>query len=88
MLLLTLKIMPVSPSVKLDLLEGRLREVVLKFDSKVHKVEKEPVAFGLNALVFIVIWPDNRGSDELEKALLRVEEVGSVQVVDVRRGLG
>lgn len=88
MLLLTLKIMPVSPAVKLDELEVRLKEVINKFESKVHKVEKQPIAFGLNALIFIIIWPDNKGSDELEKALLRVEDVGSVQVTDIRRAVG
>lgn len=77
----TVRLMPESADVDLKRLEAEVRARV-----KVHSVEREPVAFGLEALRIIAVIPDAAGgTDPLEKTLSGIPGVGNVQVVDVRR---
>lgn len=77
----TVKLMPDSAEVDLGKLEAAVREKV-----KVHSVKREPIAFGLEALVLITIVPDAEGGTEnLEKTLANIPGVGNVQVVGLTR---
>jgi len=77
----TVRLMPESADVDLKRLEAEVRARV-----KVHSVEREPIAFGLEALRIIAVIPDAAGgTDPLEKILSGISGVGNVQVVDVRR---
>ena len=88
--ILTLKIMPESPDVDLGAVESSARSEIAKFAGPSDmKAEKEPVAFGLNALKITFVMDENKGSTEdLEKTISELEHVNSVEVVDVRRALG
>jgi len=47
---------------------------------------KEPIAFGLEALLLEIVGPDEEGvSDRLEEALRSAEAVGNVQILGVSR---
>ena len=77
----TVRLMPESADVDLERLEAEVRARV-----KVHSIEREPVAFGLEALRIIAVIPDAAGgTDPLEEILSGIPGVGNVQVVDVRR---
>jgi len=77
----TVRLMPESAEVDLARLEQEVKSRV-----KVHSVEREPIAFGLEALRIIAVVQDAAGGTEpLEKALSAIEGVGDVQVIDVRR---
>ncbi len=77
----TLRIMPEGVDVDLGQIE---REVKACID--VQKVEREPIAFGLAALRVLTVVPDAAGgTDEVEKRILGIDGVRSVEVVDVRR---
>jgi len=52
-----LKIMPKDPDVDLGALEGKIKSV-----AKVLKLEKKPIAFGLNALITFFEWPEFHNS--------------------------
>lgn len=77
----TIRLMPESSDVDLDHLESEVRARV-----KVHSVNREPIAFGLEALRIVAVVPDAAGgTDPLEEVLSSISGVGNVQVVDVRR---
>jgi len=85
----TLKIMPDSVEVNLTDVEKKITELIAEFGGEVGKVEKEPVGFGLVALKMIFVMPESLGStEELEEEIKTLSEVGSVDVVDVRRAIG
>ena len=85
----TIKVMPTSPSVSLTSIEGRCREAIEKFGGEVGKVEVQPVAFGLKALILIFVMDESLGStEELEQQIQEVRGVQSVEVTDVRRAIG
>lgn len=87
--IITLKIMPTSPEVDLKAIEEKTRELVKEFGAEVGKVEEEPVAFGLKALKIIFVSDESKGStDALEEKISQLEDVKSVEVVDVRRAIG
>jgi len=87
--IVTLKIMPVSPESDLKDIEAKADQMVSAFGGEVGKVEVEPVAFGLKALKLIFVMDESKGStDELEKQVSEIEAVNSVEVSDVRRAVG
>ncbi len=80
-----IKVMPASPDVDLDALEGRLEDA-LPDGAKINGFEREEVAFGLVAVLPTVIVPDDAGGTEaVEETFADVDEVESVDVENVGR---
>ncbi len=88
--IVTIKLMPESPSTDLDGLQKEASSKIEKFSQTVEvKAETEPVAFGLKALKLTFIMDESLGSpEELEKDLATLKSVNSVEVIDVRRAVG
>ena len=86
----TMKIMPEDLEVDLDSLEKEAEKVIKKFIGEgALKVEKEPVAFGLNTIKFTFVMSEKKGELEpLEDILRNLDGVSSVEVTDVRRAIG
>ncbi|MEM2865744.1 MAG: elongation factor 1-beta [Candidatus Hadarchaeales archaeon] len=75
----TIRVMPEGTEVNLGELERRIRELV-----QVNSLSREPIAFGLEAILVVATVPDAAGGTEpLEKALESLPGVGSVQVVGI-----
>lgn len=86
--LIKIKLMLDSPDTDVDKVTKSCEKAISKF-GKVGQTEVEPVAFGINALIFVVVADEARGGTEpLEEALSQVAGISSVEVLDVRRGLG
>ena len=87
--IVTLKIMPESPDIKLDKIQEQAKRIIADFGGDVGKVEEKPIAFGLKALYIIFIMDESKGSTEtLEDSVSEIEGVKSVEVTDVRRAVG
>lgn len=86
--ILKLKIMPESPEVDLAAIEKKVSSELEKFKAKIHSVEKEPIAFGLVALIMVLVWPEETGTEEAENAAKSVDGVSSVEIIDYRRAFG
>ncbi len=86
----TLKVMPESPSVNLVELFSNIEPIMKDFSGEEQfRKEEEPVAFGLKALKITFVMDENKGStEEMEKKIEALDEVNSVDVVDVRRAVG
>ena len=83
-----MKIMPETADVDLAELEEKATKVIKAHGGDIGKVEKEPIAFGLMALMIIFIADENKGTDEFEQAVAQIEGVQSAQVIDFRRSIG
>ena len=86
----TLKIMPESPKTDLGKINEMAKRHIKEFcDSTEFKEEVEPVAFGLKALKITFVMDEKLGStDALEDNIREINEVQSVEVIDVRRAIG
>jgi elongation factor 1-beta len=77
--------MPESPEVDLE----KVKEDIIKSipeGAEFHKIEEEPIAFGLVALkVMVVVGDSEGGTEKVEENLSKVKNVSSVEVEDVRR---
>lgn len=86
---ITMKIMPESPDVNLEHLEKQCKEKIEAKGIKVHSVERVPIAFGLVSFEILMMADEKKGStDDLELELSKIPGIESVQVTDVRRGIG
>ncbi len=84
-----LRVMPKNPDIDLEIIEEETRKKIEGFGGQVHKVEREPIAFGLVALDIIFISDEKKGDTEnLEREIETISGVQSVEVTDVRRAFG
>ncbi len=87
--LITLKIMPESLNVDLQQIEQQAVKRITDYGAKVLKSEREPIAFGLNAIKIIIMMDESKGDTEpLENKIKEVHGVVNVEVTDVRRAVG
>lgn len=78
-----LKVLPKTVEVNLDELEEKIKKAI-----NPQRISREPIAFGLVALLVTTIIPDAGGEMEnIEKKLRDIEEVGEVEVTGVSRSL-
>ena len=85
----TLKIMPDSPKVNLDVLQkAALKKIKDAIGDTETKVEKEAIGFGLNALKIFFVMDENKNVDVIEGSVKKTKGVQSVDVTDVRRAIG
>ncbi|MBI2581206.1 elongation factor 1-beta [Candidatus Woesearchaeota archaeon] len=87
--IVTMKIMPSSPEEDLELIKSAAARLITEFGGTIGKVDVEPVAFGLKALVFMFAMSESLGdTEDVEKKIGDLDGVNSVQVTDVRRAIG
>ncbi|MGV8152387.1 MAG: elongation factor 1-beta [Candidatus Nanoarchaeia archaeon] len=86
--LVKIKIMPESPSVDLSKIEADARAIVEKITKMPLRVEKEPIAFGLVALIVTFAIDESLDMNPVEESLRAIENVSSSEVIDFRRAFG
>lgn len=87
--IIDLKIMPESPDEDLGKIEASAKKLIEETGAKVNSVSRQPIAFGLVALMIKFSADEKKGStDELEARITDIEGVNSVEVVGVSRALG
>jgi elongation factor 1-beta len=79
--MIVFKIMPADSGSNLSKIEDGIKAAV-----NVKKVEREPIAFGLEAIKATVFMMDNEGeSDRVEEKIRSIEGVGEVEVLEMTR---
>ena len=82
-----LKLMPSSPDADLGKIENDFKEKIESEGGKGCSFEEEPIAFGLKAIIAMFLWPEEKEFEPVENELGKIENVNSVQVIDMRRAL-
>ncbi len=78
-----LRVLPTSVDVDLDSLNKNI-ESRIKDICKINSVNQEEIGFGLKALMFQIIIPDEEGKiDKVESAISSVENVSQVDTRDI-----
>ena len=83
-----LKIMPTSPDANLEEIEAKARKALEKLGAQVVKVDIEPIAFGLNAIIILFGIDEMAPQDPIENALRKIPNVNSAEIIDFRRAFG
>lgn len=79
------KLMPVSPEADLEAIKDSAKKIVDEFGGTNKEYEVEPVAFGLKAIIVFFFYPDDQDPEPLEKKFAEIENVNSVQLIDMRK---
>ena len=81
--LMIFKLMPTGVEVDLEKMKENVKKA-LPAEVDLNKIDEKPIAFGLVALEVSVILDDKSGGgDEVERILSEVEDVNSVDLVDM-----
>jgi len=83
-----MKFMPSSPDVDLENLKSEIIKVLENEEVKNPGFEEEPIAFGLKAVIVMFGWPEEKPLEKLEESFSKIENVNSVQLIDIRRAIG
>lgn len=83
-----MKLMPVSPEANLQEIEKKAEEIINSMHKTLVKIEEEPIAFGLKAIILSFAWNDEIDTEKLEAELEKIENVSSVETLDIRKAFG
>ena len=79
--LVKIKVMPEGLEVNLDNLENEIKNKISP-----NKIEREPIAFGLEAILVTKIIPDDaKYLEEIETKIKQIEGVSSVETIEISR---
>jgi elongation factor 1-beta len=83
------KVMPESADADFENIKGKLIELAKGFEMVGDaEFSEEPIGFGLKALIFKVVIPEEYGSSDLEEKICDMEEIQSAQVLSFSRAMG
>ncbi|MGB9979782.1 elongation factor 1-beta [Methanobacterium sp.] len=83
--LATIKVMPESPEVDLEKMKADIQASIPE-GTEFHKIDEEPIAFGLVALkVMVIVGDEEGGTEAAEASLAKINGVNSVEVTDIGR---
>ncbi len=83
-----MKLMPNSQETDITGIEAEVRNILNNKEIKNFKIEIEPIAFGLKALIILFGWPEEEELNTLEEKIKGIEGVGSLEILDMRRAIG
>lgn len=80
--------MPESPEANLEEIQKQAEEIILKNQGKNPNFEKEPIAFGLVALLASFAMDESIQTGIFEESLKNLPNVASAEIIDFRRAFG
>ncbi len=83
-----MKLMPDSPEANLKEIEKKAEAAINSMHKTLVKIEEQPIAFGLSAIILSFAWNDEIDTEKLEAELAKLEHVSSVETLDVRKAFG
>jgi len=86
--LIQLKIMPESPNANLDEIQQKAEKLITENQGQNPKFEKQPIAFGLTALIASFSIDESNPTDPFETEISKIENVSSAEITDFRRAFG
>lgn len=86
--LIKIRIMPESPDTDLKKIEKEAEHFIIKEQGTNLRINIEPIAFGLNAIIIGFARDETKDTDDLLKNLQNIDNVSSAEIIDFRRALG
>jgi translation elongation factor aEF-1 beta len=86
--LIKIKVMPEDAETDIKKLLEACDKKATEQGATIAQHEIQPIAFGLNALILIIISEEKKGITGLEEALESIPDVSTIEVQDVRRAIG
>ena len=69
----------------LTALQKKAKKIVEEKGGRNREYEIQPIAFGLSAVIAFFEWPEEKELEEIEQSFSQIENVSSVQVIDMRK---
>lgn len=79
--------MPESPKTNLDEVQKKAYDTIIKNKGQSPKFEKEPIAFGLTALIVKFAIDESLSTEIFEEKLQSIKHVSSAKIIDFRRAI-
>lgn len=83
-----MKIMPDSVDANLKEIEDKILRIVKKLAGTEAKIEEEPIAFGLKAIILQFPIDESKPIENIETEIKSISNVSSTDIIDFRRAFG
>lgn len=83
-----IKIMPSAVDADLAEIKEKTKKLIEEKEGRGVKFEEELIAFGLKAVIVFFLWDEEKELEPLEKELEKIEDISSIQTIDIRRAIG
>ena len=85
-LVASIKVFPEDIVISKEKLEEGIKKVIPE-DASIYRIDEEPIAFGLVALIVHVIIPETDGAklNEIEEAFRKVKGISEIETLLVRK---
>ena len=83
-----IKIMPSAVDTDLAEIKEKTKKLIEEKEGSGVKFEEELIAFGLKAVIVFFLWDEEKELEPLEKELEKIENISSIQTIDIRRAIG
>ena len=80
--------MPESPDANLDEIQAKAEAIIIENQGQNPKFERQPIAFGLNAIMANFAMDESIPTDPFETKVTEIENVSSAEITDFRRAFG
>ena len=84
-IIVTIKVLPDSPERDLNELKKKIEKIIEESEGKLYKESTEPIAFGINAMVFTYMIDESKGTEGIENKIKSIEGIGDVNISDMTR---
>ena len=85
---LKIRVMPDSPDADIEKIKADCEKAIKEINVLIHSVDIVDIAFGLKAIIFTLVWPEDKEQEIIEEKLRKIENVQSAEIVDFRRAIG
>lgn len=86
--LIKIKLMPDSPDANLEKIKQESQKIIEENKGTKTSFEEKPIAFGLKAVIAGFALDETYELEPIENKLKEIENVNSIEVIDMRRAFG
>ncbi len=83
-----MKVMPESVEADLQKIESEAASIIKKIAGTETRIEEEPIAFGLKAIILQFPIDESKPLEEIEAKIKAIQSVSSLDIIDFRRAFG
>ncbi len=77
--------MPENPDINLEEIKSEVEKTISSSEAKIEKIEEQPIAFGLKALIASISMDESKDADPIQNSCSKIPGVSSCEITDYRR---
>lgn len=87
-MIIKMKVMPEDAETDIEEVLKLCKKAIEDNGGEIHQHEIQPIAFGLKALILVIVIDEKKGTNDIENAINEISSVSNGEIIDLRRAFG